>query len=207
MPCSTINNKENQLLFSEDPANLDRSICKDKRSASIEITTSSSTDTRIPTSTDTLSSSTDTRSSPSTDTTLPSTDIFHPTSIDTSVHTSIDTQPRDMVALIHRQDENGDLRDQEGHLLPHRRTQLGKSCQSQTTAPTATRSSSQASTMETTTPETKGWTHILKLSKTSSRTSNSSNSSVPRRENISAYALAALGSKLRDQVKRTIHIH
>ncbi|KAF2531784.1 hypothetical protein F2Q70_00029809 [Brassica cretica] len=40
-----------------------------------------------------------------------------PTSIDTSVRTSIDTEPRDMVAtLILVRDERGDLYDQEGHL-------------------------------------------------------------------------------------------
>ncbi|KAF2551149.1 hypothetical protein F2Q68_00034273 [Brassica cretica] len=40
-----------------------------------------------------------------------------PTSIDTSVRTSIDTEPRDMVAtLILVRDERGDLYDEEGHL-------------------------------------------------------------------------------------------
>ncbi|KAL0696091.1 hypothetical protein Bca4012_063271 [Brassica carinata] len=85
MPSSTRSNKETQLLFSEDPSSLERSICKEKRFASIDINTSSSFDTR---------------SSPSTDTTLPSIDIFHPTLIDTAVCTSIDTQPRDMVATL-----------------------------------------------------------------------------------------------------------
>ncbi|KAL0899036.1 hypothetical protein Bca101_082997 [Brassica carinata] len=52
-----------------------------------------------------------------TDTTLPSTNFAYQTSIDTPALTSIDTQPRDMVAtLILRQDENRDLRDQEGYL-------------------------------------------------------------------------------------------
>ncbi|KAL0796325.1 hypothetical protein Bca101_067702 [Brassica carinata] len=82
MPSSTRNNKETQLIFSEDHASLKRSICKQKRSALININTSLSFDTR---------------SSPSIDTTLPSTDIFHPTSINTA-------------------EENGDLRDLEGHM-------------------------------------------------------------------------------------------
>ncbi|KAF3552439.1 hypothetical protein DY000_02007852 [Brassica cretica] len=57
------------------------------------------------------------RYSPSTEDTLPSTDIFHPTSIDTSVRSSIDTEPRDLVAtLILVRDEKRDLHNQEGHL-------------------------------------------------------------------------------------------
>ncbi|KAF2566161.1 hypothetical protein F2Q68_00025203 [Brassica cretica] len=48
---------------------------------------------------------------------LPSTDIFHPTLIDTPFQTSIDTEPREMVApLILVRDNNGDLHDHEGHL-------------------------------------------------------------------------------------------
>ncbi|KAL0796194.1 hypothetical protein Bca101_067571 [Brassica carinata] len=97
MPSSTRSNKETQLLFSKDPASLERSIRKEKRSTSIDFNTSSSTDTRTPTSTETSSPSTDTRSSPSTDTTLQSIDIAHPTSIDTSVFTSIDIHPRNMI--------------------------------------------------------------------------------------------------------------
>ncbi|KAF2531880.1 hypothetical protein F2Q70_00031795 [Brassica cretica] len=115
MPNSTRSNKENQLLFSSDPASLERSIRKGRRSSSIDNNTSSSLDSRQPPSTQTPISSTDTRSPPSTEDTLPSTDIFHPTSIDTS--TSIDTELRDMVAtLILVRDEKGDLHDQEGHL-------------------------------------------------------------------------------------------
>ncbi|WZZ27675.1 hypothetical protein YC2023_011076 [Brassica napus] len=103
MPSSTKSNKETQLLFSSDPASLERSIRKEIRSLSIDNNTCSSTDTRSPPSTE--------------DTHLPSTDIFHPTSIDTSVTTSIDTEPRDMVAtLILVHDERGGLHDQEGHL-------------------------------------------------------------------------------------------
>ncbi|KAF3580889.1 hypothetical protein DY000_02030942 [Brassica cretica] len=62
--------------------------------------------------------STDTRSPLSTDNThLPLTNVLHPTSIDTPSQTSIDTEPRDMVApLILVRDNNGDLHDQEGHL-------------------------------------------------------------------------------------------
>ncbi|KAF2580928.1 hypothetical protein F2Q68_00004574 [Brassica cretica] len=117
MPSSTRSNKENQLLFSSDPASLERSIRKGRHSSSIDNNTSSSLDFRQPPSTQTPVLSSDTRSPPSTDDTLPSTDIFHPMSIDTSVQTSIDTKPRDMVAaLILVRDEKGDLHDQEGHL-------------------------------------------------------------------------------------------
>ncbi|KAG5388383.1 hypothetical protein IGI04_029924, partial [Brassica rapa subsp. trilocularis] len=109
MPNNTRINKKNQLLFSSDPASLERSIRKGIRSSSINNNTSSLLDFRQPPSTQTLVSSTDTRSPPSTKDTLPSTDIVHPT--------SIDTEPQDMVAtLILIRDEKGDLHDQEGHL-------------------------------------------------------------------------------------------
>ncbi|KAF3528530.1 hypothetical protein DY000_02040149 [Brassica cretica] len=86
MSSSTRSNKETQLLFSSDPASLERSIHKEICSSSIDNTTCSSLDFRQPPSTQTLVSSTDTRSPPSTeDTHLPSTDIFHPKLIDTSV--------------------------------------------------------------------------------------------------------------------------
>ncbi|KAF2588807.1 hypothetical protein F2Q70_00039047 [Brassica cretica] len=101
MPSSTGSNKETQLIFSSDPASLERLIRKEIRSSSIDNNTSSSVDSRQPPSTQTPVSSTDTRSSPSTeDTPLPSIDTFHPISIDTSVRTSIDTEPRDMVATL-----------------------------------------------------------------------------------------------------------
>ena len=118
MPNSTRSNKETQLLFSSDPASLERSIRKGICSSSIDNNTGSSLDLCQPPSTQTPVSSTDTHSPPSTeDTLLPSTDIFHPTSIDTSVRTSIDTEPQDMVAtLILVHDEKGYLHDQEGHL-------------------------------------------------------------------------------------------
>ncbi|KAF2542917.1 hypothetical protein F2Q68_00031507 [Brassica cretica] len=85
---------------------------------SVFLITCSSLDFRQPPSTQALVPSTDTRSPLSTeDTHLPSPDILHPTSIDTSVRTSIDTEPRDMVAtLILVRDERGDLHDQEAHL-------------------------------------------------------------------------------------------
>ncbi|KAF2570816.1 hypothetical protein F2Q70_00004312 [Brassica cretica] len=117
MPSSTRSNKKIQLLFSSDPASLERSISKGRRSSSIDNNTSSSLDSRQPPSTQTPVSSTDTRLPSSTEDILPSTDIFHPTSINTSVRTSIDTEPRYMVAtLILVRDEKGDLHDQEGHL-------------------------------------------------------------------------------------------
>ncbi|KAF3540745.1 hypothetical protein F2Q69_00022152 [Brassica cretica] len=118
MPSSTRSNKETQLLFSPDPASLERSIRKEARSSSIDNNTCSSLDYVQPPSTQTLVPSTDTRPTPSTeDTHLPSTDIVHPTSIDTLSQTSIDTEPQDMVAtLILVRDDNGDLHNQEGHL-------------------------------------------------------------------------------------------
>ncbi|XP_056848277.1 uncharacterized protein LOC130498733 [Raphanus sativus] len=61
MPSSTRSNRGNQLLFSEDPAHLERSIRKDLRSASIDRTALPSTDTHV-------QQSTDTQTAPSTDT-------------------------------------------------------------------------------------------------------------------------------------------
>uniref|UniRef100_A0A0D3E9N0 MULE transposase N-terminal all-beta domain-containing protein n=1 Tax=Brassica oleracea var. oleracea TaxID=109376 RepID=A0A0D3E9N0_BRAOL len=101
MPSCIRSNKETQLLFSPDPASLECSIRKEARSSSIDNTTCSSIDFCQPPSTHTLVPSTDTRSPLSTDDThLSSTDIFHPPSIDTTVRTSIDTEPRDMVATL-----------------------------------------------------------------------------------------------------------
>ncbi|KAF3585368.1 hypothetical protein F2Q69_00030583 [Brassica cretica] len=86
MPSNTRSNKETQLLFSSDPASLERSIRKERCSSSIDNNNSLSLDSRQPPSTQTPVSSTNTRSPPSTeDTLLPLTDIFHPTSIDTPV--------------------------------------------------------------------------------------------------------------------------
>ncbi|KAL0702566.1 hypothetical protein Bca4012_058688 [Brassica carinata] len=116
MPISTRSSKE-ELFFVSDPTRLERSIRKERRSPSIDNNTSSSIDTRQPQSTETPSSSTDTRPPSSTEATLLSTDISHPTSIDASPRTSIDTEPRDMVAnIILVRDENEDLHDQECHL-------------------------------------------------------------------------------------------
>ncbi|KAF3585229.1 hypothetical protein F2Q69_00029339 [Brassica cretica] len=120
MPSSTRSNKESQLLFSPDPASLERSIRKEVRTLSIDNNTCSSLDfVQLP-STQTLVPSTDTRSPPSTeDTHLPSTDIVHPTSIDTPSQKLIDTKPRDMVAtLILVRDDKGDLHDQDGAAIP-----------------------------------------------------------------------------------------
>ncbi|KAF3541474.1 hypothetical protein F2Q69_00022393 [Brassica cretica] len=92
MPSSTRSNKETKLLFSPDPASLERSIRKEACSSSIDNNTCSSLDFFQPPSTQALAPSTDTRSQPSTDTRsqpstedthLPSPAIFHPTSIDT----------------------------------------------------------------------------------------------------------------------------
>ncbi|KAF3540251.1 hypothetical protein F2Q69_00020559 [Brassica cretica] len=114
MPNNTRRNKETQLLFSPDPASLERSIRKEARSSSIDNTTCSSIDFCQPPSTQTLVPSTDTRSPLSTkDTHLPSTDIFHPISIDTYILTSIDTAPRDMVATLLFRKSGGIVRDLE----------------------------------------------------------------------------------------------
>ncbi|KAF2550048.1 hypothetical protein F2Q68_00034857 [Brassica cretica] len=92
MPSSTRSNKETQLLFSPDPASLERSIRKEARSSSIDNTTYSLIDFCQPPSNQTLVPSTNSLSPLSTeDTHLPSTDIFHPTSIETHTATSIDT--------------------------------------------------------------------------------------------------------------------
>ena len=116
MLISTRSSKE-ELLYVSDPTRLERSIRKERCSPSIDNNTSSPIDTRQPQSTETPSSSADTRPPPSTEATLLSSDIFHPTSIDASPQTSIDTEPRDMVAnIILIWDENGDLHDHEGHL-------------------------------------------------------------------------------------------
>ena len=65
MPSSTRTNKEIQLLFSSDPASLERSIRKGRRSSSIDNNTSLSLDSHQPLSTQTPISTTDTRSPPS----------------------------------------------------------------------------------------------------------------------------------------------
>ncbi|KAF3508194.1 hypothetical protein F2Q69_00005769 [Brassica cretica] len=118
MPSSTRSNKETQLIFSPDPASLERSIRKEARSLSTDNNTSVLLDSAQPPSTQTPVPSTDTRSPLSTDNThLPSTDIYHLTSFDIPSRTSIDTEPRGMVApLILVRENNGDLHDQEGHL-------------------------------------------------------------------------------------------
>ncbi|KAF2589801.1 hypothetical protein F2Q70_00038547 [Brassica cretica] len=103
MPSSTRSNKEKHLLFSEDPAHLERTIHKDQRSTSLDAAAFTSTDFRIHPLTDTQPSS--------------STDIHRSTSINSTLLTSIDPQSRNMVAIvILRQDENGNLFDQDGHL-------------------------------------------------------------------------------------------
>ncbi|KAF3555870.1 hypothetical protein F2Q69_00013325 [Brassica cretica] len=103
MPNSTRSNKDKRLLFSEDHVHLERTIHKDQCSTSLDAATFTSTYSRNQPSTDTRPSS--------------STDPHRSTSIDTTPLTSIDPQSRNMVAIvILRQDENGDLYDQDGHL-------------------------------------------------------------------------------------------
>ena len=91
------------MLFSEDRAHLERTIHKDQRSTSLDAEAFTSTDTCTQTSTDTRPS--------------PSTDIPRSTSTDTTPRSSIDPQSQNMVAVvILKQDENGNLYDQDGHL-------------------------------------------------------------------------------------------
>ncbi|KAF3516352.1 hypothetical protein DY000_02060043 [Brassica cretica] len=118
MPSSTRSNKESQLIFSPDPASLERTIRKEARYLSTDNNTSVSLDSAQPPSTQTPVPSTDSRSPLSIDKIdLPSTENLHPTSIDIPSRTLIDTEPREMVApLILVRDNNGDLHDQEGHL-------------------------------------------------------------------------------------------
>uniref|UniRef100_M4F934 Uncharacterized protein n=1 Tax=Brassica campestris TaxID=3711 RepID=M4F934_BRACM len=99
---STRSNKEKYMLFSEDRAHLERTIHKDQRSTSLDAEAFTSTDTRTQTSTDTRPSL--------------STDIPRSTSTDTTPRSSIDPQSQNMVAVvILKQDENGNLYDQDGH--------------------------------------------------------------------------------------------
>ncbi|KAF3531572.1 hypothetical protein DY000_02040346 [Brassica cretica] len=86
----------------EDPAHLERTIRKDQRSTSFDAAPFTSTDSHTQPSTDTRPSS--------------STDLHRSTSIDTTPRTSIDHQSQNMVAIvILRQDQNGNLYDQDGH--------------------------------------------------------------------------------------------
>ncbi|KAG5384419.1 hypothetical protein IGI04_035889 [Brassica rapa subsp. trilocularis] len=103
MPSGTRSNKEKDLLFSDDPAHLERTIRRGQRSTSLDATTSSSIDTHNQPSTDTRPSS--------------SIDPNRSTTIDTTPRTSIDTVSSKMVnIIILTQDENGNLYDQDGHL-------------------------------------------------------------------------------------------
>ncbi|KAF3563586.1 hypothetical protein DY000_02015955 [Brassica cretica] len=119
MPSSTRSNKEPQLIFSPDHASLERTIRKEARSLSTDNNNSVSLDSAQPPSTQTPVLSTDSRSPLSTNNTnLSSTDNLHPMSIDIPSRTSIDTEPQPMVApLILVRDNNGDLHDQEVHLV------------------------------------------------------------------------------------------
>ncbi|KAF3558314.1 hypothetical protein F2Q69_00013064 [Brassica cretica] len=72
IPSSTRSNKETQLLFSSDPASLERSTRKEIRSSSIDNNTCLSLDFCHPPSTQTPVPSTDTRFPSSTEDTLPS---------------------------------------------------------------------------------------------------------------------------------------
>ncbi|KAF2600379.1 hypothetical protein F2Q68_00010210 [Brassica cretica] len=103
MPSSTRSNKDKHLLFSEDLAHLEHTIHKKQRSTPLDAAAFTSTDSRMQPSTDTRPSS--------------STDLHRSTSIDTTPRTSIDHQSRNMVAIvILRQDENGNMYDQDDHL-------------------------------------------------------------------------------------------
>ncbi|KAG5384855.1 hypothetical protein IGI04_036325 [Brassica rapa subsp. trilocularis] len=103
MSSGTRSNKEKDLLFSDDPAHLERTIRRGQRSTSLDATTSSSIDTHNQLSTDTRPSS--------------SINANRSTTIDTTPHTSIDTVSSKMVnIIILTRDENGNLYDQAGHL-------------------------------------------------------------------------------------------
>ncbi|KAG5384376.1 hypothetical protein IGI04_035846 [Brassica rapa subsp. trilocularis] len=103
MPSGTRSNKEKDLLFSDDPAHLERTIRRGQRSKSLDATTSSSIDTHNQPSTITRPSS--------------SIDPNRSIMIDTTPHTSINTMSLKMVnIIILTQDENGNLYDQAGHL-------------------------------------------------------------------------------------------
>ncbi|KAF2557671.1 hypothetical protein F2Q68_00015348 [Brassica cretica] len=103
MPSGIRSNKEKDLMFSDDPAHLERTIRRGQRSTSLDATTSSSIDTHNQPSTDTRPSS--------------SIDPNRSRTIDTTPHTSIDTVSSKMVnIIILTQDENGNLYDQAGHL-------------------------------------------------------------------------------------------
>ncbi|KAF2610677.1 hypothetical protein F2Q70_00013349 [Brassica cretica] len=103
IPGSTKSNKDKHLLFSEDPAHLERTIRKEQHSTSLDAAAFTSIDSHTQPSTDTRPSS--------------SSDLHCSTSIDTTPRTSIDHQSQNMVAIvILRQDENGNMYDQDGHL-------------------------------------------------------------------------------------------
>ena len=103
MPSGTRSNKEKDLLFSDDPAHLERTIRRGQRSTSLDATTSSSIDTHNQPSTDTRPSSL--------------IDPNRSTTIDITPRTSIDTVSSKMVSIIIlTQDENRNLYDQDGHL-------------------------------------------------------------------------------------------
>ncbi|KAF3607735.1 hypothetical protein DY000_02047929 [Brassica cretica] len=95
MPISTRSSKK-ELLFFSDPAHLERTIRKEKRTSSIDTTSTTSINTTSTTSIDTCDKVT----------------------IDSSTQTLFDTNPRAyMVAtLVLQRDENGGLHDPGGHL-------------------------------------------------------------------------------------------
>ncbi|KAF2556670.1 hypothetical protein F2Q68_00014376 [Brassica cretica] len=109
MSISTRSSKE-ELLFFSDPARLERSIRKEKRTSSIDTTSTTSIDTTSTTSIDTISTTLiDTTSTTSIDT-------CDRAMIDSSTRTWIDTNPRADWTLVLQRDENGDLHDHRGHL-------------------------------------------------------------------------------------------
>ncbi|KAF2574653.1 hypothetical protein F2Q70_00002894 [Brassica cretica] len=103
MRISTRSSKE-ELLFFSDPARFECSIRKEKRTSSIDTTSTTSINTTSTTSIDTTSTT--------------SIDTCDRAKIDSSTRRSIDTNPRaDIVAtLVLQRDENGDLHDPGGHL-------------------------------------------------------------------------------------------
>ncbi|KAL0771673.1 hypothetical protein Bca101_036824 [Brassica carinata] len=92
MPSSTRTNKKKHLLFSEDPAHLERTIRKDQRSTSLDAAAFTLTDSRTHPSTDTRPSS--------------STDIHHSTSH--LHHRSIDVTNVDVMLMKAMAPESSD---------------------------------------------------------------------------------------------------
>ncbi|WZY72266.1 hypothetical protein YC2023_004506 [Brassica napus] len=97
MPSGTRSNKEKDLLFSDDPTHLERTIRRGQRSTSLDATTSSSIDTHN----------------------QPSTDARPSSSIDPNRSTMIDTTPRTSIDTAgHLRNATGQKIDAQGTVIP-----------------------------------------------------------------------------------------